>query len=115
MLFKYKNINLSKGAKVYVCFDPLISPSFVEKLTIQNKSECLLFFEEKTPYYAVEYREFLFYAYSYNTAGNILIVEKVWHLPFAKFVERCRRLGSFLHKKENKTHFNKVLNKKMLP
>jgi hypothetical protein len=108
-------MNFLMGAKVYVCFDTLIAPSFVEILTIQKISKDLLFFEEKTPYYAVEYREFLFYAYSYNTAGNVLIVEKMWHLPFAKFIEKCRRLGGLFHKKEGKPHFNKVLNKKMLP
>lgn len=108
-------MNLIKGKKLYVLFDPHISPAFIEVLTIQKQTDYLLFFEEKDAYYAVEFKEHLFYACSHNIAGNVLIVEKLWHLPLAKLVERGCSIANFFRRKPASQSYNKALKDNTLP
>lgn len=76
--------------KVYVQYSTGIMPPFVELLTVSKYKNQLLYFKEKTAYYAVECHEASFYGYSYTPAGKLIVTKHKWQLPFAKLTEKLK-------------------------
>ena len=71
------------GKKVCVSYSTGIMEPFTEVLTIKKYENNLLYFNEKSAYYAVECHNQSFYGYSYTDAGKVFVTERKWQLPFA--------------------------------
>ena len=76
--------------KIYVNYATGIMQSFTEALTIKKYKNNLLYFKEKSSYYAVECHNASFYGYSYTTAGRVIITKNKWQIPFALLAEKMR-------------------------
>lgn len=83
-------MTFTPGTKIYVRYATGIMPPFTECLTISKYKNNLLYFKEKTPYYAVECHAASFYGFGYTMAGNVLVVKHKWQLPFAGVSEKIR-------------------------
>jgi len=83
-------MNFTPGTQVYVRYQADIEQTFTELLTISKYENNLLFFEEKSSYYAVECNNAAFYGYSYTLPGSVMIVKEKWQLPFALLTEQLR-------------------------
>ena len=79
------------GTKIYVCYSTGIMQPFTECLTISEYKNNLLYFKEKSSYYAVECYSASFYGYSHTMAGKVIITKHKWQLPFATAAEKIRR------------------------
>ena len=77
-------------AKVFVQYSTGIMPPFTELLTIGKYKNKLLYFKEKTVYYAVECHEASFYGYSYTAAGKLIVAKHKWQIPFANLAEKLK-------------------------
>ena len=76
------------GTKVYVSYATDIAGPTVELLTIKEFKNDLLYFKEKSSYYAVECHAASFYGHSRTLAGKVLITRHRWQLPFAALAEK---------------------------
>lgn len=81
-------MTFTTGAKVYVSYSTDIAGSTVEWLTIKEFKNNLLYFREKSSYYAVECHAASFYGHSRTLAGKVLITKHRWQLPFAAIAEK---------------------------
>jgi hypothetical protein len=81
-------MTFTSGAKVYVSYSTDITGPTVELLTIKEFKNDLLYFQEKSSYYAVECHVASFYGYSRTLAGKVLITKHRWQLPFAALAEK---------------------------
>ncbi len=88
-------------AKVYVQYSTGIMPPFTEWLTISKYKNNLLYFKEKTFYYAVECHEASFYGYSYTPAGKVIVTKHKWQLPFANLAEKLKIMKPAKRTKES--------------
>ena len=78
------------GTKVYVRYSSGIMNPFTECLTINKYKNNLLYFKEKTPYYAVECHAASFYGYSYTMAGSVIVTRHKWQIAFAGLAEKLK-------------------------
>ncbi len=83
-------MTFTPGTKVYVRYSTGIMQPFTECLTINKYKNGLLYFKEKTSYYAVECHAASFYGYSYTMAGNVLVTRHKWQIPFAGLTEKLK-------------------------
>lgn len=78
------------GKKVYVSYSTGIMEPFTEELTISKYENNLLYFKEKSSYYAVECHNASFYGYSYTDAGKVFVTYEKWQLPLAAVTEKVK-------------------------
>ncbi len=83
-------MTFTPGTKIYVRYSTDITRAFTECLTISKYKNNLLYFKEKTAYYAVECHAASFYGFSYNFAGNIIVARHKWQIPFASVAEKLK-------------------------
>lgn len=102
-------MNLIEGTKVYVKYNPLTYPAYVEVLTVKKCENGLLYFNEKSDYYSVEFKARKFYGYNYTLAGDVLFVTKLWLLPIAGILEKFRTVYYFLVKKSSTNNYDHKL------
>ena len=81
-------MTFTTGARVFVSYSTDIAGPTVELLTIKEFKNNLLYFQEKSSYYAVECHKASFYGYSRTLAGKVLITKHRWQLPFAAVAEK---------------------------
>ncbi len=81
-------MTFTTGSKVYVSYSTDITGPTVEWLTIREFKNNLLYFQEKSSYYAVECHVASYYGYSRTLAGKVLITKHRWQLPFAAISEK---------------------------
>ncbi len=86
-------------AKVYVQYSTEIMQPFTELLTISKYKNNLLYFKEKTFYYAVECHEASFYGYSYTAAGKVIVTKHKWQLLFANIAEKLKIMKPSKHQR----------------
>ena len=86
-------------ARVYVSYSTDIMQPVVELLTISKYKNNLLYFKEKSSYYAVECHNASFYGYSSTMAGKIFVTKYRWQLPFAAIAEKMRFIIPVNHAK----------------
>ena len=78
------------GTKVYVRYSTGIMNPYTECLTISKYKNNLLYFKEKTTYYAVECHASSFYGYGYTMAGNVIVTKHKWQIAFAGLAEKLK-------------------------
>lgn len=83
-------MTFTPGTKIYVRYSTGIMQPFTECLTISKYKNGLLYFKEKTSYYAVECHAASFYGYSYTMAGNVIVTKHRWQIPFADITEKLK-------------------------
>ena len=83
-------MNFTPGTKVHVNYATGIMKSSTEVLTISRYENNLLYFKEKSDYYAVECYKASFYGYSHTDAGRVLVTDHKWQLSFASLAESLK-------------------------
>lgn len=83
-------MKFTKGTKVYVNYATGIMQSSTELLTIRKYENNLLYFEEKSDYYAVECHPASFYGYSHTDAGTVMVTNRKWQLSFASIAQSLK-------------------------
>lgn len=81
-------MTFTPGTRVCVSYVSDIAGPTVERLTIKRFQNNLLYFQEKSLYYAVECYAASFYGHSRTMAGKILVTKYRWQLPFAALSEK---------------------------
>ena len=83
-------MNFATGTKVYVNYATGIMQSSTEVLTISRYENNVLYFKEKSDYYAVECHKASFYGYSHTDAGTVLVTARKWQLSLASVAETLK-------------------------
>lgn len=83
-------MNFTAGTKVYVNYATGIMQSSTEHLTISKYENNLLYFREKSDYYAVECHQASFYGFSNTDAGTVLVTARKWQLSFASIAQSLK-------------------------
>ncbi len=90
------------NAKVYVSYSTGIMRPVTELLTVSKYQNNLLYFKEKSSYYAVECYTESFYGYSYTLAGRVIVTKHKWQLSFAVIAEKMKTLKPVRSLKQSK-------------